>query len=200
MTLEKKRPRGMIINLIKEFFEVHPNQEFDHAPVVDWVTEQVVKAGYETPRDIWRSVRLLHERGMLIKVSDGIYKYDPDAEHETELLEFPESVKREIFIRDGYQCVICGLGREDGVTIAADHKKPKSLGGDNTLENGQTLCKQHNQLKKNYGQTTTGKKYFIQTYETAVENKDEKMIAFCEAVFDVYDDFEYNGHIERPDK
>ena len=190
----------MIINLIKEFFEAHPNQDMTHAPVVDFVTEQVVKAGYEPPRDIWRSVRLLHERGMLIKVSDGIYKYDPDAEHETELLEFPESVKQAIFERDGYRCVICGLGREDGTTIAADHKKPKSKDGDNSVENGQTLCKQHNQLKKNYDQTTAGKKYFIQTYESAVKNKDEKMIAFCEAVFDVYDDFEYNGHIERPDK
>lgn len=192
----------MVINLIKEFFESHPNQEFDHAPVVDWVTEQVLKEDkdYEPPRDIWRSVRLLHERGMLIKVSDGIYKYDPDAEHETELLEFSEAVKQQIFKRDGFRCVICGLGREDGVTIAADHKKPKSKDGGNTLDNGQTLCKQHNQLKKNYGQTTAGKKYFIQTYNTAVKNKDQKMIAFCEAVFDLYDEHEYNGHIERPDK
>ena len=190
----------MIINLIKDFFESHPNQDFDHAPVVDWVTEQIVTAGYEPPRDIWRSVRLLHERGMLIKVSDGVYKYDPDAEHETVLLEFPESVKQEIFKRDGYRCVICGLGSEEGITIAADHKKPKSKGGDNTLENGQTLCKQHNQLKKNYGQNEAGKRYFIQTYETAVKNKDEKMIAFCEAVFDVYEEHGYNGHIERPNK
>ena len=86
----------MIINLIKEFFEAHPNQEFEHAPVVDWVEKQVVSAGYEKPRDTWRSIRLLHERGILIQVRKGIYKYDPDYEHETELLEFSEQVKQAI--------------------------------------------------------------------------------------------------------
>jgi len=29
-----------IRDLILEFFSNHPNQEFEHGPVVDWVTEQ----------------------------------------------------------------------------------------------------------------------------------------------------------------
>lgn len=140
--MKKKRPRGMIINLIKEFFTSHPNQEFEHAPVVDWVTEKVVSQGYEPPRDIWRSVRLLQERGMLIQVRKGVFKYDPDYEKETELQDFSEPVKRAIFERDNFRCVICGLGKDDGVEIHADHKKPKSKEGDNTLENGQktSIC------------------------------------------------------------
>ena len=36
-------------------------------------------------------------------------------------------------------------------------------------------------------------------YETALENQDEKIIAFCQAVFDVYDAHDVNGHVERPD-
>jgi len=53
-------------------------------------------------------------------------------------------------------------------------------------------------MKKNYSQTEAGKRYFIRMYEKAVENNDERMIKFCKAVFDVYDQFDINGHIPRP--
>ena len=133
-------------------------------------------------------------------MSRGVFKYDPDHDHETELPEFPEKIKQTIFKRDNYRCVVCNKGREDGVRIAADHKKPKSKGGTNTLKNGQTLCYKHNSMKKDYSQTEAGKRYFIEIYETAVEKQDQEMIAFCEAVFDAYDEHDMNGHIERPDK
>ena len=193
--MEKKTIRQLVI----DFFTNHPNMEFEHAPVVDWVTEQRVAMGYNPPRDIWRMVRQLHQDGMLIQVEKGIYKYDPKYEHDTELQDFPEAVKRAIFERDNYRCVVCNLGREDGVSLAADHKKPKSKGGTNTLENGQTLCYKHNSMKKNYSQTEAGKRFFIHTYEMAVENQDEAMMAFCQAVFDTYEEHDMNGHIERTD-
>ena len=193
--MEKKTIRQLVI----DFFTNHPNIEFEHSPVVDWVTKQRVAMGYNPPRDVWRMVRQLYQDGMLIQVEKGIYKYDPEYEHDTELQDFPEAVKRAIFERDNYRCVVCNLGREDGVSLAADHKKPKSKGGTNTLENGQTLCYQHNSMKKNYSQTEAGKRFFIHTYEMAVENQDEAMMAFCQAVFDAYEEHDMNGHIERPD-
>ncbi len=76
-----------------EFFKDHPNQDIEHDPVVDWVTEQRVKMGYNPPRDVWRMVRQLHADGMLVNLSRGVYKYDPDYEHETELQDFPQAVK-----------------------------------------------------------------------------------------------------------
>ncbi len=194
-----KAPRGMFTKLVLEYFKAHPNEEIEHAPVVDWVTEKVVKAGYDPPRDVWRIVRHFHEKGVFIKVAKGVFKYDPNHEPETELLEFPEKIKQAIFKRDNFRCVVCNLGEEDGVSIAVDHKTPKSLGGENTLQNGQTLCYKHNSMKKNYSQTEAGKRYFIEIYETAVKNQDVKMIAFCETVFDVYDAHDVNGHIDRPD-
>jgi len=42
-------------------------------------------------------------------------------------------------------------------------------------------------MKKNYSQTEVGKRYFIKTYEKAVDNKDKKMVQFCKRVFDAYD-------------
>ena len=66
-----------------------------------------------------------------------------------------------------YKYVICGRGKADGVEIQADHIKPKELGGKAEIENGQTLCAQHNFQKKYYKQTETGKKFFIRLYEVA---------------------------------
>ena len=189
-----------IRDLVLAYFMSRPNQPLTHAPVVDWVTEQREKMGFDPPRDPWRMVRQLHQDGKLVKVRKGVYMYDPDYEHDVELQDFPESVKQAIFKRDNYRCVVCNLGREDGVSIAADHKKPKDKGGTNTLENGQTLCYKHNSMKRNYSQTEAGKRFFKHTYDMAVENNDEKMIAFCEAVFDVYEEHDMNGHVERPDR
>lgn len=67
-----------IIGLTMEYFKNHPNEDLTHGPVVDWVTEQWLKSHNTPPRDVWRSVRDLHEKGMLIKVAKGIYRYDPD--------------------------------------------------------------------------------------------------------------------------
>ncbi|MFQ5825605.1 MAG: HNH endonuclease [bacterium] len=187
-----------IRELIMQYFRQHPKQEIPHGPVVDWVTEQWLKTHPLPPRDPWRMIRRLHQEGLLIKVKKGVYKYDPDLVSSIELFEFPPNVKEEIFKRDNYRCVVCGRGREDGVEIVADHIKPKDKGGTNDAENGQTLCTEHNLLKKNYSQTEAGKRYFIKIYEKAVENNDERMIKFCKSVFDVYNEFDINGHIQRP--
>jgi 5-methylcytosine-specific restriction endonuclease McrA len=47
------------------------------------------------------------------------------------------------------------------------HIRPKDLGGEVIVENGQTLCSQHNFLKKNLKQTETGKKMHIHLYKLA---------------------------------
>ena len=188
-----------IRELVLEYFKKHSNEELPHGPVVDWVTEQYEKEHDRPPRDPWRTIRQLHQEGMLIKIKKGVYQYDPSYVHEVVLFEFSPQDKEAIFERDGYRCVVCGRGLKDGVTLAADHIKPKDRGGINTIENGQTLCYEHNLRKSNYSQTEAGKRYFIRMYETAIKNQDEKMIAFCQSVFDVYDAYDVNGHIDRPD-
>jgi len=187
-----------IRELVMEYFMNHPNQDLPHGPVVDWVTEQWLKDHDTPPRDPWRTIRKLHQEGKLIKVSKGVYRYDPDKVKNVELWDFPPDVKKAILERDGYKCVVCGRGIEDGVELVVDHIKPKDKGGTNDIDNGQTLCMEHNLMKKNYSQTEAGKRYFIKIYEKAVKNNDERMIKFCKAVFDAYDEFGINGHIPRP--
>lgn len=191
-------PEKSISQLIIEYFQAHPNQDLKHGPVVDWVENEYIKLGGTKPRDTWRAIRKLHEEGQLIKVKKGVYRYDPSYVHETELFDFPPEIKEAIFRRDDYKCVVCGRGREDGVEICADHRKPKRLGGGNTLDNGQTLCTEHNLLKKKYSQTEAGKRFFTKIYESAIAAGDKKMVRFCKEIFDVYDKEGMNSHIPRP--
>ena len=183
-------------DLLMQYFINHTNQELEHGPVVDWVTEQWLIEHNTPPRDPWRAIRALHQEGFLIKVRKGVYKYDPEAVTQRQLEDFTPEQKAQIFLRDNYRCVICGRGLQDGVEIHADHIKPKDRGGQAVIENGQTLCSEHNFRKKNYNQTETGKKMFIRLYELAKSQDDEEMMKFCAEILEVFERNGINGHIE----
>lgn len=178
-----------------EYFKEHPKRAIKHPEIVDWVVVEYKKRTGKVFRDPDRAVRKLSQEGQLIKISKGVYKYDPDFIEHKELEEFTEAEKEAIFKRDNYKCVICGKGRNDGVEIHADHIRPKDLGGTATIENGQTLCAQHNFQKKNYKQTETGKKMFIRLYELAKATNDKKLLKFCKEVLEIYEKNDINGHI-----
>ncbi len=108
------------------------------------------------------------------------------------LAGYPQAISKGID-----RCVVCGRGREDGIEIHADHKIPLDRGGTNTVENGQTLCSEHNLLKKNYSQTEFGKRFMLRLYEEALEKGDELMANFCREILDVYDKYNINWHIKR---
>ncbi len=131
----------------------------------------------------------------LIKVAKGVYKYEPDFIVKKELEDFTPSQKEAIMKRDDYKCVICGRGEKNGVELQVDHIKPKDLGGTNSIDNGETLCAQHNFQKKNYKQTESGKRYFIRLYEAAKSNEDKNLEDFCAQILEVYEKNGVNGHI-----
>lgn len=108
---------------------------------------------------------------------------------------FTEAQKQEIFKRDNYRCVFCGLGTADGIDIYAEVIEPKYQCGKAEIINGQTLCAQHNFQKKNYKQTETGKRLFIRLYVLAKKQKDEKLKKFCEEILETYEKNGINGHI-----
>lgn len=189
-----KKPKS-IKELLISFFKSHPKKDMSHGPVVDWVEEQYIKLYGKKPRDTWRSIRNLHEEGFLIKVKKGIYKYDPDMVKQRNLEDFTSEQKRLILKRDGYKCVICGRGKKEGVELHVDHIKPRYLGGKATIENGQTLCAQHNFIKKSLKQTETGKKMFIRLYELVKKENNKELMKFTEDVLKTYEKYNINGHI-----
>ena len=191
----KKSEETKQMDLIMEYFKKNPKREIKHPEIVDWVTAEYKKRTGKVFRDPDRGIRKLSQEGQLVKISKGVYKYDSDLVQNKELEDFTEEQKEVIFKRDNYRCVICGKGRADGVEIHADHIRPKDLGGKATIENGQTLCAQHNFQKKNYRQTETGKRMFIRLYELAKASNDDKLRKFCEDVLNVYEKNGINDHI-----
>lgn len=173
--------------LILSYFKTHPNRDIPHREVVDWSVAEYKRLTGEVLRDPDRAVRKLHQAGYLIKVAVGVYRYDPAHVNRVNVPDFTWNVKQEIFLRDGYRCIVCGRGKPDGMEIHADHVKPRDKGGPSTVENGQTLCSQHNFQKKNYDAHEFGKKLFQNWRERAIEVDDETMQSFCEEVLELFD-------------
>lgn len=182
-------------DLLIDFFKNNPNRDIKHPEVVDWVVSTYKKKTGKVFRDPDRAIRKLAQSGFLIKVAKGVYKYDPQKAHIRNLEDFSPSQKAEILKRDNYKCVICGRGKKEGLELHVDHIKPKDFGGEATIENGQTLCSQHNFIKKNFNQTETGKKMFIRYYELAKKEKNHDLEKFCADILETFERHGINGHI-----
>jgi len=194
---DKSKERTLVqLNIIKEYFEMYPDVEIHTKDVVDWVTSTYLDRTGKIFRDPDRGIRSLYQRGFLQKIAKGVYKYDLKYVQNRRQADFTSVQKMEILKRDDYKCVICGAGRENGVELHVDHIKPKDMGGLATIENGQTLCSQHNFLKKNLNQTETGKKMFIRLYELAKKENNQALQKFCIEILSTFEKFNINGHIE----
>ncbi len=192
-----KNNNGEIVQseLLMEFFRKNTNRNISHPEIVDWVVSEYLKRTGKVFRDPDRGIRQLHQKGYLQKIEKGIYSYNPDYINIRELDDFTHLLKQTILKRDDYKCVICGRGKKEGFELHVDHIKPKDFGGEATLENGQTLCSQHNFLKKNLKQTETGKKLFIRLYELAKKENDLTLIKFCTEILETFEKNNINGHI-----
>ena len=76
------------LNLIMEYFKKNPRRDIKHPEIVDWVVEEYKKRTGKVFRDPDRAIRKLSQTGLLIKISKGIYKYDPDFVARKELEDF----------------------------------------------------------------------------------------------------------------
>lgn len=179
-----------------EFYKKNANRDIEHKEVVDWVTEAFKARTGKVFRDPDRQIRKLAQQGTLIKIRKGVYRYEPQAVNLRQLYDFTEAQKKQILKRDNYKCVVCGRGEKDEVELQIDHIKPKDQGGKATVENGQTLCGQHNYQKKVFKQTETGKRMFIRLYELARAEGSKDLMDFCAQVLEVYERNNINGHIE----
>lgn len=198
MTNKKKKSVSQM-ELVKEFFLAHPNQDFRVSKVADWVRSRYQKINGKYARHPDKQVRDLGALAFLVKVKKGVYRYDPELFKNRNFEYFTPEQKKIIFERDNYRCVMCGKGKKDGVDLHVDHIKPKHLGGEATIENGQTLCAKHNNLKKNLGQTETAKKMYIRLYALSKkgDSKSHKELQkFFTEILEVFEKYDINGHIK----
>jgi predicted restriction endonuclease len=195
--LQMKKKNISQKDILIEFYTKKPNIDIPHSEIVPQVMKEYKKNTGKVFADPDRGIRKLYQDGFLLQVSKGVYRYDPGHIKNRKLEDFDLKTKKEIFKKDGYKCVICSRGEKEGMEIHADHIKPKDRGGKATLENGQTLCSQHNFLKKNLGQTTLGKRYFIRLLKSSNETGDKNLISFCKEILKLFD--KYNIDIEIKD-
>lgn len=182
--------------IIMEYYKANPGRDIPHPDVVDWAVHEYNARTGGVFRDPDRQIRKLHQTGFLVKVDKGVYRYDPESVSKRILEEFTPAQKQTILHRDGFQCVICGARKADGIELHVDHIKSKDKGGKAIVSNGQTLCATHNFRKKNYEQTETGKKMFIRLYDAAREIGDEEIENFCVEILEVFEKNDVNGHIK----
>ena len=194
-----KEARKSQSQFILEYFKARPNQVISHSISKKEIEESYYKLYKKRLEDCDRAIRKLHQQGLLIKEGKGQYKYDPEAVLlRGDLEDFTESTKRKILERDGYKCVVCGLGKDDGVALQVDHKLAKEFGGKATVENGQTLCAAHNFSKKTLGQLEFAKKIFIRLYEeTSKDNIKESIVLnkFAYSVLKVFEEYHVDDHV-----
>ena len=184
------------LDILLDFFKKQPYKNIPHSQIVDGAVQEWKKTTGKVFRDPDRGIRSLYERGLLIKIKKGVYCYNPKKAQHKKLKDFTDKQKKDIFKRDKYKCVLCGKGKKEGVELRADHIKPKSLGGESKVINGQTLCSRHNFIKKNLEQTETGKKMFIRLYELSKKEKNKVLKDFCSDILKTYKKYDINGHID----
>ncbi|HKG68826.1 MAG TPA: HNH endonuclease, partial [Segetibacter sp.] len=63
------------------------------------------------------------------------------------------ALRWQVFQRDHWRCLSCGRTTEDGIILHVDHIIPRSKGGQDHLDNYQTLCEMCNIGKSNKDQT-----------------------------------------------
>jgi hypothetical protein len=192
------------IEFVRSYFMQRPLVVISHAQAkADLETAYLTVMGKRL-EDSDRAIRKLFGDGFLQKVAKGQYMYDPETSGKKEFNEFTQAEKDQILKRDGYKCVVCGLGRENGLDLHIDHIKPRSAGGQGIIENGQVLCAPHNFIKKNLSQTETGKKGFIRLLELVRSAPDDPMASQLESflidVLSVYDKHGIDSHIVWNDK
>lgn len=189
------------IEFVRTYFMSRPMEIISHGKSKADLENAYLTVTGKRLEDSDRAIRKLHGEGFLEKIAKGQYRYNPETSGTKEFIEFSQAEKIEIFKRDGYKCVVCGLGRENGLELHVDHIKPRSSGGEGIVKNGQTLCGRHNYLKKNFTQTETGKKSFIRLLELVESTDDDprasSLEAFINDVLDLYDKYEIDTHIDR---
>src|SRR5438552_7671979 len=100
-----RRRKQSQMNLIMEFFKNNPNRNINDPEVVDWLTIEWKRRTGEVFRDPDRGIRKLSQDGLLIKVRNGVYRYEPEHVAKRELEDFTPVQKEAIMKRDGYRCV-----------------------------------------------------------------------------------------------
>lgn len=159
IVIESGRPEKRIGRPRKDVMEVRTTLRLDltlDADLIEWF-KSIPKGGY--PKAITGALRVGRanltdeEIGLLFDVNGdvayGFWGSDVGTEHDPrrERNKISNGLRYRVLSRDGFHCVVCGRGAEDGVKLQVDHIGPVSGGGYSNWANLQTLCGECNSGK-----------------------------------------------------
>ena len=178
------------VQQIFSYFKKNPNRDIPCTEVAEWADNiHRKKTGkFLSPSRSGSVMRALYSAGKIIRIAKGVYRYNPNPPTEPKK-QFTAKQKKEIYGRDGHQCVLCGLGKRDDVQIRAALIYPLAMGGKHTTENAFTLCVKHYIAKQKTGGIgiDMALEFFVETYEKALKSGDQKTQQFCESMFGAYE-------------
>lgn len=94
----------------------------------------------------YKARKQLEEAGLIARDGD-LWVIDQEflgpPHHKNSRPAIPKSLRDSVYIRDNWKCVTCGTADD----LSLDHIWPWSLGGEDTFENFQTLCRSCNSKK-----------------------------------------------------
>ena len=89
--------------------------------------------------------------------------------------------RKNIFLRDGYECAYCGTSGDKVNKLTIDHVFPRSKGGPNTFTNTVTCCTECNGKKRNRtpeeAQMVLRKKVYQPTFYDLMKEKINSIIS-----------------------
>ena len=181
------------LEYVRDYFKSKPNEEIQTTKAKAYIEKRYLTETGKRFEDPDRAIRTLHQKGEIIKIRQGLYKYDPSysAQDKTSH-DFSEKIKKQIFKRDNYRCVFCKFGKKEKAELHVDHKVPRDRGGPSTLENGQTLCSRCNFLKKNMSMNSLGKKIFENLLKESMKNKNKEMTKIAKEFLGLFKKYNLN--------
>ena len=117
-------------------------------PVIN--PEVVCYASYTSPkgRNSYQDGKLYNFNEVIVHLDNVKKRQKQKESKEYQRRIMTDSLRYDIMKRDGFHCVLCGRGAEDGVKLHVDHIIPVSKGGKTVPENLRTLCENCNLRKR----------------------------------------------------
>lgn len=117
-------------------------------PVIN--PEVVCYASYTSPkgRNSYQDGKLYNFNEVIVHLDNVKKRQKQKESKEYQRRIMTDSLRYDIMKRDGFHCVLCGRGAEDGVKLHVDHIIPVSKGGKTVPENLRTLCENCNLGKR----------------------------------------------------
>jgi hypothetical protein len=129
---------------VMEYFAERPNASITIAETQAWLDIQdswLIRGDTRTLEQVFR-VCVRHGLLRKLRSAEPTYRYDPEYRYARDQIQFTSAERLDVFTRDEFRCVRCGMGAEYGMEIRIEHIMPPKP-QETEIGNAWVLCKRH---------------------------------------------------------